>query len=37
MNFPWDELLVKGNWMITMAQIKYIKPIFLWSTDVNHS
>lgn len=21
MNFPWDELLVKGNWMITMAQI----------------
>ena len=21
MNFPWDELLVKGNWMIIMAQI----------------
>ncbi|EWQ75773.1 cbb3-type cytochrome c oxidase subunit I, partial [Staphylococcus aureus] len=21
MNFPWDQLLVKGNWMITMAQI----------------
>ena len=21
MNFPWNELLVHGNWMITMAQI----------------
>ena len=21
MNFPWDQLIVKGNWMITMAQI----------------
>ena len=21
MNFPWDELLVKGNWMIIMAQM----------------
>src|SRR5699024_3131590 len=21
MNFPWDQLLVQGNWMITMAQI----------------
>ena len=21
MNFPWDQLLVKGNWMITAAQI----------------
>lgn len=21
MNFPWDQLLVKSNWMITMAQI----------------
>ncbi len=24
MNFPWDQLLVKGNWMITMAQIDTI-------------
>ena len=21
MNFPWDQLLVKGNWMIISAQI----------------
>ncbi|MDK9873184.1 hypothetical protein, partial [Staphylococcus equorum] len=21
MNFPWDQLLVEGSWMITMAQI----------------
>ena len=21
MNFPWDQLIVHGNWMITMAQI----------------
>lgn len=21
MNFPWDQLLVQGNWMITMGQI----------------
>ncbi|MDK9873187.1 hypothetical protein, partial [Staphylococcus equorum] len=21
MNFPWDQLLVHGDWMITMTQI----------------
>lgn len=21
MDFPWNELIVKGNWMITLAQI----------------
>lgn len=21
LNFPWNELLVNGNWMITLAQI----------------